>query len=116
MINLTNPAHHEPVTLTVLIDARRARMLCHTAAPATSLLEAEGRFESHDGGCNIDEDSDAWTGGTFMWCAGALEAMTLNDYEASRGFRTRLLWDMDSGPNWPGGYVVLTSRPFGPYC
>ncbi|WP_157371676.1 hypothetical protein [Angustibacter sp. Root456] len=114
MITPTHTNHHEPVALTVLIDARRAQMLWHTAAPAKSFLDAEGRFESHDGAGTIDDqDIDAWTGGTFMWCAGPLEAMTLNDYESSCGYSSRLLWDMDSGPNWPGGYVVLTSRPFG---
>ena len=59
MIHLTtNTVHDEPHALTVLIDARRAQLLWHTAAPAGSFLNQEDRFESLDGGPTLDEQGD----------------------------------------------------------
>jgi hypothetical protein len=72
------------------------------------------RFEAIDSDdCSALHDADAWADGMLMWCAGALEAITLATYETSNGFTTRFLWDLACGPDWPGGYAVLTSRPYG---
>jgi len=77
-------------------------------------LDVEGCFESYDGVGIIDDwDIDVWIGGMFMWCVGLLEVMMFNDYELSCGYSSCLLWDMDSGLNWLGGYVVLILCFFG---
>jgi hypothetical protein len=114
MIDLTTiTSRAEPITLAVRIDERRAQMLWHNAAPAAT-MDFEDRFESLEGdGGTYVHDSRAWADGMVMWCDGALEAITLADYETSNGFVSCLLWDVCCGPDWPGGYAVLTSRPFG---
>jgi hypothetical protein len=114
MNNTTTIARpNEPVTLTIRLDARRAQLLWENASPA-EYFEFENRFEDvegDDGGISM-YDSDAWSVGTVMWCGGVLEAMALCDYEAANGFESHLLWDKSSGPEWPNGYAVLTSRPW----
>lgn len=110
----TITTHDAPITLSIRIDARRAQMLWHNASPAASLAsDFDDRFESLDSDDRTAHDAHAWAVGTVMWCDGALEAITLADFEEDSGFVSHLLWDMCSGPEWPGGYAVLTSRPYG---
>lgn len=107
------PRLDQPITLTVRIDARRAERLWH-AAMAAANLDFEDRFETVEGDAGTYvHDANAWADGMVMWCDGALEAFTLADYEASNGYASCVLWDLCYGPEWPGGYAVLTSRAYG---
>lgn len=103
----------ELTTLKVRIDERRAQLLYSNASPAAG-FPFDDRFEPLDSDeRSYMHDPRVWDAGSIMWCDGALEAMTLADYEVSNGYMTRLLWDLRCGPDWPSGYAVLTSRPYG---
>lgn len=106
------PTPDEPFLLAVRIDARRAQLLQSNASPAAYFEhDHEARFENLDG---VDlRNNRAWACGTVMWCDGALEAMALADYEEKAGYASYLLWDLWTGPEWPTGHAVLTSRPYG---
>jgi hypothetical protein len=111
-ISTTNTTPEVPMTLAVRIDARRAQLLWNNASPVAG-FPFDDRFEVLDtDGVTYVHDARGWDDGIIMWCDGALEAMTLADYEMSNGFTTRLLWDLCCGPDWPSGYAVLTSRPY----
>ena len=104
-------SNDEAVVLSVRITSSRAQKLWHTAAAAAP-IDLEDRFEYiEDSPAPALEDEDFWASGTVMWCDSALDAFTLADYETSLGFANRLLWDLAMGPNWPGGYAVLSTRP-----
>lgn len=68
-----------------------------------------------DGGITFERDAPARVDGMVMWCHGVLEAITLAGDEKHSGFTSHLLWDLFSGPDWPGGYAVLTSRRYGAF-
>lgn len=112
MNDLTTTTPDAPIALAVQIDHRRAQLLWQTASPVAG-FDLTHRFELVEGDdSSVLHEAAAWVNGMVMWCEGTLEAITLTAYETSNGFTAHLLWDLACGPNWSGGYAVLTSRPY----
>ena len=96
------------LNLVIHIDAERASALWHTACGAR-VIDQDGRFELMGGDVYTHSGESTWKGGTVMWCASALEAIVLSDYEAACGYDRQLLWDLAAGAD-DSGHVVLSSR------